>query len=367
VRRASTAIATTALILAACGPGADDEGGADPSPAPSPTETVEPEEPGETEEPEEPTDDVAAMTFAHCDAPLYTVGYPDDWRTNDPDEGIIGPCEIFHPSDIDEPEVARDRDLHHAVSVYVDAVAFEDRADGDGLDAVIDERETTVDGRAARVVETEGTGEALLPEGERRYAYTVDLEGEILVAATYTIGDTDHERDKRVLDRMITEELVIHDDELDPEVEPVSGPATTEESVVENEGTRLVVTDLRVGAHDGFDRVTFEIEGEGAPGWRIGYDADPRQQGSGHAVDVGGDAALHVSLTRFAYPMDAPAELRDGPQRLEPSRTSALVEVLDDSIYEGHHDFWLGIDDQRPYRVALLEAPTRVVIDIETD
>lgn len=153
----------------------------------------------------------------------------------------------------------------------------------------------------------------------------------------------------------------------DPDVAPIAGTPTTDVSTEERDGTRLVVTDLRIGAHDGFDRVTFEVEGgEGVPGWRIAYDDDPRSAGSGQEVEIAGDAVLHVSLRNFAYPTDAPAEPRDGPDRLEPSRTAAVVEVLDDVLFEGHHDFWIGVDEQRPYRVALLEDPTRVVIDIET-
>ncbi len=153
-----------------------------------------------------------------------------------------------------------------------------------------------------------------------------------------------------------------HEDDADPD-----GDAwTTETSTEQREGTRLVVTDLRVGVHDGFDRVTFEIEGDGAPGWRITYDDEPQQSASGQPVELAGDAALFVSLTNVAYPMDAPVEPREGPERVEPSATAAVVEVLDDLIFEAHHDFWIGVDGQRPYRVQLFEDPTRVVIDIAT-
>ncbi|MFW6010204.1 MAG: hypothetical protein ACOC9I_02670, partial [Actinomycetota bacterium] len=47
------------------------------------------------------------------------------------------------------------------------------------------------------------SGEGMIPEGEGSYGYLVDLDGQTLIASTYTVGDTDHERDKLLLDRMM--------------------------------------------------------------------------------------------------------------------------------------------------------------------
>lgn len=365
MRRGPAVLAATALALAACGAD-DDPATTEPTPAPAPDPPDEPIEPDD--DADEP--DVEAMAFIDCEAERYTIGYPEGWHTNDPADGLLGACEAFHPDPIDEPEQPRDRDLHHAVSVYIDPVDLDELRGGDPLHEVIEEREVTIDGRDALVTEIEATDDALLPEGERRYGYAIDLDGEVLVVSTHTVGDTDHERDVRILDRMVSEELTITG-ESDGDVdgpEPVAGPATTDETVRDNEGTMLVVTDVRVGGHEGFDRVTFEIEGDDAPpGWRIAYDDEPRSAGSGQEVEIAGEAVLHVSLTSFAYPFDAPVEPRDGPERIDAAGTSAIAEVLDDSIYEGHHDWWIGLDEQRPYRVELLEDPTRLVIDLVTD
>ncbi|MDP9023430.1 MAG: hypothetical protein M3N57_12195 [Actinomycetota bacterium] len=132
------------------------------------------------------------------------------------------------------------------------------------------------------------------------------------------------------------------------------------------DGVMLVVTDLRVSGHDTFDRLTFEIAGEGDVGWRILYDDDPRSQGSGHPVSIEGDAVLKITLIGIAYPGDAPAEPRQGPRRIRPTDTDVIVEILDDVLYEGHHEFFVGLRDVRPYRVARLDDPQRLVIDIET-
>ena len=43
----------------------------------------------------------------------------------------------------------------------------------------------------------------------------------------------------------------------------------------------LRTTDIRVGSHDGFDRLVIEFEGTGDPSYYITYNDDPRQDGSG--------------------------------------------------------------------------------------
>lgn len=213
-----------ALALAGCGPGdgddpleaertvapTDETVTKDPvSPTPSPATT------GTATEDASPGDggaqgaggstDVAAMTFAECENEDYTVGYPADWNTNEPQENVDA-CRVFHPGEIDiEPNT--EIGLHYTVSMYIDQVEFERVRDSDSPNEVLEERETTIDGRDALIREIRSTGDALLPEGERQYAYYVDLDGEMFVATTHTVGDTDYEQDKEILDRMVTEEL----------------------------------------------------------------------------------------------------------------------------------------------------------------
>lgn len=212
-----------ALALAGCGDGEPDAdtgqtepdatitGSPDPSPSPDDDLTV-PDDPATTPEPS-PTgadgtgEDVSAIAFSTCEAEDYSIGYPADWNTNDPD-GAVDACRVFHPGEIDiEPN--QDMDLHYAASVYVDAVAYEDARGGEPGGEVLEERELTVDGHDAFFREVRSDGRALMPEGETSSTYIVDLDGEILVAVTYTIGETDYERDKEILERMVTEELTL--------------------------------------------------------------------------------------------------------------------------------------------------------------
>jgi len=64
----------------------------------------------------------------------------------------------------------------------------------------------------------------------------------------------------------------------------------------ERSGDGLTVVDVRVGAHDGYDRLVLELAGEGTVGWRVEYDDDPRTPGEGAQVDLAGDATLSILL-----------------------------------------------------------------------
>lgn len=219
--RLAVTAALVAVLLAACGP-RPDGGTATPlidaraaaGNGRTPTEVSH--QPGDGTAPDAPTDqdqpadtDVAAMAFADCEAERYTVGHPAAWNAND-DDGLLGPCEVFHPEEFEVPERPRDLGLHYAAVMYIDDIDFDELLVADNPNEVLKERETTVDGRRAIVAEHRSTGRALTPEGESTYTWVIDLDGQILVAATTSVGETDYARDKRVLDRMVTEELTIH-------------------------------------------------------------------------------------------------------------------------------------------------------------
>jgi len=364
------AVVLTALLLAACGQSTDE----------TTTEPATPDDDTDDGADGDDTDDgadgdgtdddtgdevdVDAMAFTDCETDRYTVGHPEDWNTNS-DQGLLGPCRIFHPNQIDEPQRARDRDLHYAVSMYIDEVDFDDRDPSENQSEILEERETTVDGRSALRVEYRSTGEALTPQGERSTTWTIDLDGQILVATTSSVGDTDYDRDKRILDRMVTEELAVHAGTAD-QAAPIGGPATTQRSTQEPEpdGT-LWVADVRVGHHGTFDRITFEIGGDGQAGWLIEYEDDPRSQGRGDPVEIAGDAVLRVALRGMPYPTAPGVPPYEGPERIQPERTEAIVEVVEDVLYEGYYDFFVGLDARRPYRLERLDDPQRIVIDFE--
>jgi hypothetical protein len=165
--------------------------------------------------------------------------------------------------------------------------------------------------------------------------------------------------------RLVVDVLHRHPDDEDLVV-PI-GEAGTAADGADGAGPPAVVTDVRVGRHEGFDRIVFEIGGDGQVGWDLRYTEQARSQGSGMPVEVPGDAVLAVTLTNVALPADAPAATQpwDGPERTPaPPDANALVGLVEDTVFEGHHTFFAGLTGQRPFAVDRLSSPQRIVIDI---
>lgn len=123
----------------------------------------------------------------------------------------------------------------------------------------------------------------------------------------------------------------------------------------------LVVTDVRVGSHEGFDRVVLDLTGEGDPGWFVDYTNNPTQQGSGNSIDFNGATALNVNIDGTAYPFDLGI---DDPQLGTVEGNGSVTQVISSGTFEGRSQFVIGLREQLPYSVQVLEDPQRVVIDI---
>lgn len=131
----------------------------------------------------------------------YAVDYPAGWSTNDAD--VVSPCRFFHPEPFEVPEATEVFGL--AVTIGVEPEPFERVAAPDGMgEEELSREETTVAGRPAVRVETESTGEALLPEGVRSYRYAVDLDGRTLVGVTRDVEGLDYGDNQKVLDAMMS-------------------------------------------------------------------------------------------------------------------------------------------------------------------
>jgi hypothetical protein len=151
----------------------------------------------------------------------------------------------------------------------------------------------------------------------------------------------------------------------DSGTEAPSFPANTEPDTADpSADSRVSLTDVRIGRHDGYDRVVFEVGGTGAPGWDVRYVDQPSSQGSGDPVDVEGEAALQVTLTGTGYPHDTGVE--EFPARTPVSNPDAatVAEVLFDGTFEGQSVAFVGTTAQTPFRVYLLENPARVVLEV---
>ena len=122
----------------------------------------------------------------------------------------------------------------------------------------------------------------------------------------------------------------------------------------------LQLVDVRVGDHDGFDRVVLELSGAATPGWGVAWGDEAVAEGSGHVVPLEGDHVLTISASGTAMPEPGSFEV---PARLGPA--GAVAEVQVNGWFEGYTQVFAGVDgDERPFRVFTLTDPPRLVVDI---
>ena len=133
-----------------------------------------------------------------------------------------------------------------------------------------------------------------------------------------------------------------------------------------------LLTDVRVGIHDCYERVTFEFkpqrgEPDGPVGWKAAYDPGPiTEDGSGHPVPIKGTAFLVVRLTGSGADLSqeaAPATYT-GPPSLEAAGATRIEQVRRTGDFEGVITWVIGVDGQRPFSVSTQDNPTRLIVDV---
>jgi len=126
----------------------------------------------------------------------------------------------------------------------------------------------------------------------------------------------------------------------------------------------LTVSDVTVGAHDGYDRVVLTLGGTGSPGWRAEYVDSPVDDPSDQVVPVTGSAFLRLVIDGSGYPQDTGvAEWSGSP--LRPTGLAQVHEVNVRGVFEGQTLTFVGLDHVAPFRVFALADPTRLVVDIQ--
>ncbi|CAN5368107.1 hypothetical protein BH11ACT8_BH11ACT8_27270 [soil metagenome] len=126
-------------------------------------------------------------------------------------------------------------------------------------------------------------------------------------------------------------------------------------------GSVLVLTDVRVVAHEGFDRIVLEFSGQGTPGWYVNYVDEAVLDGSGEAVPLGGDAVLDIYASGTTWP--AP-DYYGGPPRID-SAGGDVAGLYVGGTFEGTTQVLAGVDGDRvPFRVFALTGPSRLVVDV---
>ncbi|MFD6893400.1 hypothetical protein ACFWB0_02460 [Rhodococcus sp. NPDC060086] len=157
---------------------------------------------------------------------------------------------------------------------------------------------------------------------------------------------------------------------IETQVVTPDAPSTTPTDAADKispagDGAKLTVTDIRTGRHEGFDRVVYELGGEGVPGWRVGYVDSAVQDGSGNEIPVAGGAVIQVLIDGSAYPFDSGVEPYAGPNPVLGPSGGSVVEVNGSGVFEGVTQSFIGVaDPDTPFSVSSLTDPTRLVIDV---
>lgn len=153
---------------------------------------------------------------------------------------------------------------------------------------------------------------------------------------------------------------------LESDPAPAGDYSTQAAEATPGDGSYLGIKDVRIGSHDGFDRIVIEFIGEGEPGYWVRYEDMPTQQGSGNPISVSGAHKLAIDVRGTGYPFDF--NLEDYPVGpVKPEGTSAISEVRGFGTFEGSTQYVAGIDgERRPFKVFKAQNPTRLIIDIET-
>lgn len=127
---------------------------------------------------------------------------------------------------------------------------------------------------------------------------------------------------------------------------------------------RAQITDVRVGEHDGYDRVVFEFTG-GIPQTLIEAVLPPFfQDGSGLPLDVSGTAFLKVTMRDASRVSPDGVVTYAGPTEFEPDFPQ-LVHLIEGGDFEAVSTWYIGLNGGGCTRVLTLAGPSRLVIDIE--
>jgi hypothetical protein len=190
-------LTAVALVAAGCGDG-DVETPVEETATAAPTDDgTSPSRDG-AQSPEDNGDDIAWATCEHPEG--IQVSYPEGWHVNSGE--TLPACSAFDPEPFDVPDATEF--LEAAALLSVERVDFETITGPDArAGRVLNERDQLIDGQDALRIETESSGDALLPEGLRSTRWFVLLdENRTLTLTTHQVEGTDYERNRRVLDQM---------------------------------------------------------------------------------------------------------------------------------------------------------------------
>lgn len=136
---------------------------------------------------------------------------------------------------------------------------------------------------------------------------------------------------------------------------PVSGVGST---------ARAQITDVRVGTHDGYDRIVFEFTG-GIPAFTVEPATPPLMADpSGLPISVNGSAFLQIGLNGGTKVSPEGVSTYGGPTTFAPG-FDELIHLVEGGDFEAVSTWYAGLRTEPCIRVLTLSDTPRLVIDIQ--
>jgi len=164
-----------------------------------------------------------------------------------------------------------------------------------------------------------------------------------------------------------------------PAPAPTGSPQSQDCAPISGGGeTFLQLTDVRVGTHAGYDRVTFEfapssqtpppvpVPGGVLPRYELTRVPSITEDGSGNPVDIAGKDLYQIvfhGASGFDLTGEVPVPTYKGPRELEPN-FKVLGEVERSGDFEATLSWGIGLKEARCLKVAEFKSPLRLAIDI---
>jgi hypothetical protein len=128
-------------------------------------------------------------------------------------------------------------------------------------------------------------------------------------------------------------------------------------------GAEATLRKVRVGRHDGFDRIVFVFDG-GRPAYTVRYTGVATTGGAGAPIPAGGTTALQIDLAAHTVDMEAADFPRTFDNAVLTPRYPTLRTLRYGNEFEGLATFGAGLRARSGFRVLELANPTRLAIDV---
>ena len=124
------------------------------------------------------------------------------------------------------------------------------------------------------------------------------------------------------------------------------------------------VVDMRVGAHQNFDRVVIDLDGK-VPGYDVRYRRHLSYDGSGDRVPLKGRKFIAIALFPAKAHDRHGHDVYAGPDLQQYSQFDTLRGAAFLGDFEGYVTLGLSLRHRADFRVTVLHASNRIVIDLQ--